>query len=326
MSEVVLVGCTPEPLMGYLKALGVFRLVAEQVDATVSGCWSGGAFELESKFDREELAKFFEESYQPTPVIVPWSGGDFFGVKVTGNPGPFAKAPTATRIIEAFLATTSPRLTLYRNAIRIVLRTMEELGITSKATIEGKNGRRKKAAFLARLRSDLPDFVIPWLDAAAQLTEEGFTFNPLLGSGGGSDGNSHFSDNFMQNLWDCLADFDTQRSKRGVRPSVAHALYGDFAGELTEDRTGALFDSGAVGGPNATQGRLRSAFINPWSFVLALEGCLLFAGGVAKRLGIHSRESPAFPFTVEMTAAGFGSAAPKEYGQREVWLPCGIAL
>ena len=25
-------GCTPEPLMGYLKALGVFRLVSEQAD------------------------------------------------------------------------------------------------------------------------------------------------------------------------------------------------------------------------------------------------------------------------------------------------------
>jgi len=30
--EVVLEGCTPEPLMGYLKALGVLRLVAEQED------------------------------------------------------------------------------------------------------------------------------------------------------------------------------------------------------------------------------------------------------------------------------------------------------
>ena len=27
-------GCTPEPLMSYLKALGVFRLVAEQATRT----------------------------------------------------------------------------------------------------------------------------------------------------------------------------------------------------------------------------------------------------------------------------------------------------
>ena len=29
MSPVVLKGCAPEPLMAYLKALGIFRLVAE---------------------------------------------------------------------------------------------------------------------------------------------------------------------------------------------------------------------------------------------------------------------------------------------------------
>lgn len=30
-----LAGCTPEPLGNYLKALGVFRLVAEQADPNV---------------------------------------------------------------------------------------------------------------------------------------------------------------------------------------------------------------------------------------------------------------------------------------------------
>ena len=32
MPEVVLSGCAPEPLLSYLKALGVFRLVAGQED------------------------------------------------------------------------------------------------------------------------------------------------------------------------------------------------------------------------------------------------------------------------------------------------------
>ena len=30
--SLYLTGCTPEPLMNYLKTLGVFRLVAEQAD------------------------------------------------------------------------------------------------------------------------------------------------------------------------------------------------------------------------------------------------------------------------------------------------------
>jgi CRISPR-associated protein Csx17 len=32
MNEIILAGCTPTPLANYLKALGVFRLVAEQKD------------------------------------------------------------------------------------------------------------------------------------------------------------------------------------------------------------------------------------------------------------------------------------------------------
>ncbi|MEO2088572.1 MAG: hypothetical protein ABGY75_03620 [Gemmataceae bacterium] len=38
-------GCTPEPLMGYLKALGVLRLLSEQLpDAAVRGWWEAGTF------------------------------------------------------------------------------------------------------------------------------------------------------------------------------------------------------------------------------------------------------------------------------------------
>ena len=37
--ETVLKGCTPEPLMNYLKALGILRLVAEQRDPNAQGCW-----------------------------------------------------------------------------------------------------------------------------------------------------------------------------------------------------------------------------------------------------------------------------------------------
>ena len=71
-------GCTPEPLMNYLKALGVLRIVSEQADPTARGCWRNGVFELHSKLDRDGLIQFFLRDYEPTPVVVPWSGNDFF--------------------------------------------------------------------------------------------------------------------------------------------------------------------------------------------------------------------------------------------------------
>ena len=43
-----LAGCTPEPLMTYLKALGILRLVSEQKDPAARGWWKNDVFCLRS--------------------------------------------------------------------------------------------------------------------------------------------------------------------------------------------------------------------------------------------------------------------------------------
>jgi CRISPR-associated protein Csx17 len=337
MPEITLHGCTPEPLMSYLKALGILRLVAEQADREARGAWIGGVFVLSSGFDGEALIRFLHQDYQPTPLLVPWSGNDFFGVKGDGDRGPYIKTPTGSKIVEAFLASDSRRLEPYRQAIRMALTTMKELGINQKADIEGTKGKRNKARFLAGIRACLPDSLVHWIDAAAIIEADGIAFNALLGSGGGSDGNTHFSDNFMQNLWDCLPDFDAQRrhkvgsrAKRTESPQplqadadglLRNALFGSPVPALKPGRTASLFDSGAVGGPNAGQGMERDAFLNPWNFILALEGTLCLAGAVARRHAATSGELPAFPFSVRMVPTGYGTSVAKESGQHVVWLP-----
>ena len=55
MPEIALKGCTPEPLMSYLKTLGVFRLVAEQADPDARLYWSDGVAHLTSRFDRDRI-------------------------------------------------------------------------------------------------------------------------------------------------------------------------------------------------------------------------------------------------------------------------------
>jgi CRISPR-associated protein Csx17 len=320
MNELTLDGCTPEPLMGYLKALGVLRLVSEQADPDARGCWRDGTFVLETRLDRIGLVEFFRDKYKPTPIVVPWSGGDFFGVRVEPHVDQVSKAPTASEIIEAFLATDSPRLAGYRCVIQEALATMKAIGITQKSDIEGASKKKAKARFLACLRSALPDDFLGWLDAAAQLADDSFSFNALLGSGGGSDGNTHFSDNFMQNLWDCLPDFDGQRVRLAALPDLDSVLFGTASRSLRQKRTASLFDSGAVGGPNASIGFERDSLLNPWSFVFALEGCICLAGAVVKRQQA-TRRSSAFPFAVRMTATGFGSGVDKEQGQNEIWMP-----
>ncbi len=103
MFEIELAGCTPEPLMNYLKALGVFRLVAEQADPTaqLSLVWRSGA--LHTKMDRDSLLKFFLTKYCPTPIVAPWNGGSgFHGVVLNHS--------------IAIAASTSVRLDLYRTS------------------------------------------------------------------------------------------------------------------------------------------------------------------------------------------------------------------
>lgn len=72
--EHVLEGCAPVPLAGYLKALGIFRLVAEQKDADVRGFWRNERFVLKTRLSKDELVGFFVEEYQPSPIISPWNG------------------------------------------------------------------------------------------------------------------------------------------------------------------------------------------------------------------------------------------------------------
>ena len=68
--------------MGYLKALGVLRLVSEQADPDARGCWRDGVFALETKLDRKGLVKFFLDEYSPTPLLAPWNAGSGFYMKL----------------------------------------------------------------------------------------------------------------------------------------------------------------------------------------------------------------------------------------------------
>src|SRR5690606_22909088 len=104
MPELVLAGCTPEPLMNYLKALGVFRLVAEQADSNARAAWHGSSLTLESSLDRISLLDFLLNRYKPTPIAAPWNGGGgFYG----GGAAP----------LDAIAASSSDRFASYRNTI-----------------------------------------------------------------------------------------------------------------------------------------------------------------------------------------------------------------
>lgn len=343
MNEIPLVGCRTEPLMGYLKALGVFRLVSEQKDCDARMYWKVNEAVLQTALSRDALINFLCEEYMPTPLLVPWHGSSFFAIDNTGSFQPSKETPTKDDIIRAFLSSTSERIMPYRDCIKRALEIAEGFSFDSKNKGDTKTSRKNikviqyKLEFLLMLRSTMPDQYVDWIDAAMQLDDNRYHVNQLLGGGGGGDSNFHFSDNFMQNLWDCLPDFACQRLNSNPTPSLEHALFEEHKGKLS-DRSGSIYDASTREGCNLKQGFKSAPLINPWSFILGMEGLLAFSGGMAKKQGsqypkdksqLHPKDksqlraAPSFPFLVHMSAAGsdFGSANSAEYSQHEVWLP-----
>lgn len=78
-NRIQLSGCRAEPLAGYLKSLGVLKLLYEQGhDRNIKSCWDGETFALETVLDDRALIDFFLREYRPSPVVAPWNGGSGF--------------------------------------------------------------------------------------------------------------------------------------------------------------------------------------------------------------------------------------------------------
>lgn len=301
MAEVILTGCRPEPLGSYLAALGVLRLVTAAHPAA-RGHWRSDAFVLDSALDRGELQKFLLEDYQPTPLVAPWNGGSGF-------------FPKDRKVgIDALRGASAKRFAFYRQTLEAVDALLARLGVDEKIDKAGKE------ELIKACRSSLPDPALEWLDAAVVLTGDGPKYPPLLGTGG-NDGRLEFSNNFMQRVvW--LFDPATGAPRAEAAPLLAAALF-DEPVDLLESVAVGQFDPAAAGGANAASDFGGGSLVNPWSYVLMLEGGVLFAAAASRRMEHDPRGALSYPFTVRPVAAGYGSAAAAEEGDSrgEIWLP-----
>lgn len=294
-NSIRLTGCRPEPLMAYLKALGIFRLVAEQADPAARAAWDGDVFVLHTALSERELLAFFQERYIPTPIVAPWAGGSGFF------------AGDNKRAIDKIAESRSPRLVAYRQIIAQVRGILKELNQTSKPQDKVKD------RLLRRYRRELPDEFLVWMDSAIVLQNEGQKYPPILGTGG-NDGRLDFTQNLMQRLVKIgFADDKLVPQSEGW---LRNALFGEPTKELMSAAVG-QFDPGRAGGPNSGQGLSGESRVNPWEFVLMLEGALLMAGSVTRTLDANAREKASFPFTVNATAVSNGDLSDRG----EIWLP-----
>lgn len=261
-NRIPLRGCAPEPLIHYLKALGVFRLVAEQLDPQARGAWHGDIFVLETAKPEDELVDFFLNRYRPTPIVAPWNGSSGF----------YPKDKKQREWFESLCKANPARFAEYSETLKAAQ------SVVGDRTEQPKDDQKMEMLQLARQR--FPERAVDWLDAAFVLGRDKPDYPPILGSGG-NDGRLDFTVNFCARLLSVLPEAlqNEKKPKGRTEQSVIQlraALYSDEIAPLEKAAVGQFYPAGA-GGANATQGVDGESYVNPWDFVLALEGSLMLA-------------------------------------------------
>lgn len=329
MYEHILHGCAPVPLGSYLKALGIFRLVAEQVDPDAKGFWRDERFVLKTTLSEEDLIAFFVEKYEPSPIISPWNAGSGFyyreGKFDEKNPetgkkiktGIRSEATTATKALDSIAGSNASRFRPLREAIKRAKSDLIQADLISAPTDDEKGG------LVRRSRAASPELTVQWIDAAATLSPAGLEFPPLLGSGG-NDGNLDFSTTNVQALLRLLGS-EGERQNQPARSQFEAAAFGRAACGAKAMAI-SQFAPQSSGGLNAGVGPSADPSGNDWDIVFSIEGTLLLAGAAARRLSANTLSGGAFPFMVPRSGASAGGAghaaiSDEASGRGEFWAP-----
>lgn len=192
-------------------------------------------------------------------------------------------------------------------------------GIVKKARTQCNTIKRNenKTIILPRCRARLSDSGLQWLDAICALHLGGrASFNPVLGTGG-NEGRLELSNNFMQRVAELLITGDPEKTKDLFNSATFDAvLSGLISAKIGQ------YDPGRAGGYNqGTEVETKDFKINPWDFVLAIEGALVLAGAVVRRNPTEDRSRYTIPFTVRFSSVGFSSSSYQESGRQEIWMP-----
>ncbi|MFN8035979.1 MAG: type I-U CRISPR-associated protein Csx17 [Acidimicrobiia bacterium] len=312
MNELVLAGCRPEPLGSYLKALGVLRIVGEQGDRDAKGCWSGEHFVLDTALSEDELVEFFLDRYEPTPIVAPWNGRGGFAQK--NRP--------SEKLLARLEGARSPRARQFVETIR------QGRSVYERATSLGWDPKRDKDKWIEACRSTYPDVGLLWLDANAVVTAEGrAVYAPLLGGSGGVLGSLDISQNYFEHLERAVdLGIPGQHVDRSASGNWLSAAFGGANVPCSVGKSPQMFHPGGAAGPNSStssQNGRAEPLVNPWDFILLVEGALVWASAACRRYtggGSHA-DRAAFPFSVSSMAVGFASAAASKELGTEVWAP-----
>lgn len=339
-----LTGCALTPLAHYLKALGVLRIVGEQKDRDARGWWQDEHFCLLTALARADLEKCFLAEYAPTPFVSPWNRGSGF----------YGKTDPALNAIESSVAA---RFASYRSGIAAARaplaaitkadakvrglkdRTKARSGMSSaerqsaKALKDDPSFRIDLAAAERRFKELKTDLFTPfwlswrgghraWMDAAVVGLDHGQVAWPSLLGTGGSDGRLDFTNNVMQRLGELFSLTSPDgHALAGAAELLQQSLWSTMSHDLAPGAAIGQFFPGGIGGANNTTGADGDSLINPWDFVLMMEGTVLFSARSTRRLDPMASNRASAPFAVRAHATGYGTRGREKAERGEQWMP-----
>ncbi len=331
-------GCSPAPLANYLKALGILRLVGEQADPKARGWWDGERFCLMTTLSKEDLETFFLEQYQPTPLLSPWNAGSGF-YRTWDEKAKRLRNSKNAAALDALLASNNPRIASLLNAVKEVREVLPRFCQRVDVSKLDKKARNKLMILPEGSGPIFP--VVPKDDTgklqvqrillrqsrrsefyhAALVEVEEEVKCPWLFGSGGNDGNIDYTGRFFENLQVVL----TPESQQQSAAYIENALYGHHATGLLTGAAGKVgqFFPSAAGGANVTTGfgSQGATHLNPWDFLLSLEGGILFTARATRRLDPNALSRASAPFAVRPHAAGFATPGSEKAQRGEQWMP-----
>jgi CRISPR-associated protein Csx17 len=334
-------GCAPTPLAHYLKAIGILRLVAEQADPAARGWWDGERFALATVLDANELEQFFLRQYAPTPMLSPWNrGSGFYTAKDAGiEPIEHSKAGRFENLRAGIHAARAmlDEIGAADQAVRTIKNETKVKGLSraQRDALRGSPQYKERLAAAERRFKTLKAELIPnlrlswrgahreWIDVALVLTEDGKANYPALLGTGGADGRLDFTNNFLQRLAEV---FELGSAAGTARHEAAQWIVAALWAEPTSGyRSGTpigQFLPNAVGGANSDNGPQGDSIVNPFDFILMLEGSIPFAAHATRRLTEKESIRAAAPFALSSRGVGYASASDSDEGARgEQWMP-----
>ncbi|SFK06055.1 CRISPR-associated protein Csx17 [Desulfomicrobium apsheronum] len=266
-------GCAPTPLINYLKALGILRLLAEQLDINVRGWWVGNCFSISTTFDMNAIISFFREKYEPTPIFNPWGGRSGF---YNGS-----SEKSAREVLDSIVASDSPRFETYRNTIILIQKIIRDVAGEQKPKDE------LKGKFILSLRNSVRGKSILWMDTVSSIVGSGDRIDimhPAIFGTGGNEGSGSYTSAYMAAIKKCILD-------PKLDASLEQVLFGHNLCNSSWDQNVGQF--------------VPEGIINPWDILLSFEGACLIRSGITSRNTTDSVRWMSSPFYISGSAYGY---------------------